>query len=272
MGEGALAAAVSVPYRIRGSDRARGFPRERRRHAHRGRAPAPLARASCGRGRRRSRRPDRAAARRRREGRARGPRDPRRPYLGETLRLVREGGDRVPAATMLIRLATAPALQRWYRRRAKAEVGRAGCGDRACRLALHGLTIRLQRTRWASCSSNGAMSSNWRVCWRRRRSSTTWSSTRSATSRSWTMPRFRVCSRRARRAARALGVGRAVTGRRRPASERLVGSSPRGPCGTRPSRRSCRRCRARPILRGRRGLELDPDPTWCSPPSAGRSP
>ena len=56
------------------------------------------------------------------------------------------------------------AIERWYRRRARAEIGprldaataRAGTGYK-------GLTIRGQRTRWASCSSNGAMSFNWRL-------------------------------------------------------------------------------------------------------------
>src|ERR671911_81440 len=56
------------------------------------------------------------------------------------------------------------AIERWYRRRARAEIAprldaataRAGTGYR-------GLTIRGQRTRWASCSSNGAMSFNWRL-------------------------------------------------------------------------------------------------------------
>jgi predicted metal-dependent hydrolase len=57
-----------------------------------------------------------------------------------------------------------PALERWYRRAARGEiaprldaaVGRAGT-------RYEGLTIRGQRTRWASCSSTGAMSFNWRL-------------------------------------------------------------------------------------------------------------
>ena len=56
------------------------------------------------------------------------------------------------------------ALERWYRRRARVEiatrldaaVGRAG-------RAYVRLDIRGQRTRWASCSSSGAMSFNWRL-------------------------------------------------------------------------------------------------------------
>jgi predicted metal-dependent hydrolase len=56
------------------------------------------------------------------------------------------------------------ALERWYRRRARAEV--APRLDAACARAgtsYSGLQIRGQRTRWASCSSTGAMSFNWRL-------------------------------------------------------------------------------------------------------------
>ena len=56
------------------------------------------------------------------------------------------------------------ALERWYRRRARAEVAprldaaTARAGTRYTRL-----TIRGQRTRWASCSDGGSMSFNWRL-------------------------------------------------------------------------------------------------------------
>jgi predicted metal-dependent hydrolase len=56
------------------------------------------------------------------------------------------------------------ALERWYRRAARGEV--ALRLDRACAVAgsqYSRLTIRGQRTRWASCSRSGAMSFNWRL-------------------------------------------------------------------------------------------------------------
>jgi predicted metal-dependent hydrolase len=120
------------------------------------------------------------------------------PYLGETLRLsvrvepgrqrehvVRRGDElrvalppdpeREPPGGQLPLLGAeqplAPAegslrsaLERWYRRRARAEV--APRLDAACAragTAYSRLQIRGQRTRWASCSSTGAMSFNWRL-------------------------------------------------------------------------------------------------------------
>jgi predicted metal-dependent hydrolase len=60
--------------------------------------------------------------------------------------------------------AVRAALEKWYRRRARAEV--APRLDAACARAgtsYTRLSIRGQRTRWASCSSEGAMSFNWRL-------------------------------------------------------------------------------------------------------------
>jgi predicted metal-dependent hydrolase len=89
-------------------------------------------------------------------------------YLGERLRLepephrtrVARRGERllVPAGD------PRPALERWYRRRARAEI--APRLDAACAEVGTGyasLSIRGQRTRWASCAPSGAMSFNWRL-------------------------------------------------------------------------------------------------------------
>jgi predicted metal-dependent hydrolase len=90
------------------------------------------------------------------------------PYLGEGLVLRAEPGRErvarrgewllVPAGDWRL------AVERWYRRRARAEI--APRLDRACAAAgteWSGLSIRNQRTRWASCSPGGAMSFNWRL-------------------------------------------------------------------------------------------------------------
>ena len=56
------------------------------------------------------------------------------------------------------------AIERFYRRRARAEIGpRLDAATARAGTTYNGLTIRGQRTRWASCSSNGAMSFNWRL-------------------------------------------------------------------------------------------------------------
>jgi predicted metal-dependent hydrolase len=57
-----------------------------------------------------------------------------------------------------------PALERWYRRRAKAEIPtRLDHASAALGRPYTALSIRNQRTRWGSCSSTGAMSFNWRL-------------------------------------------------------------------------------------------------------------
>jgi predicted metal-dependent hydrolase len=91
------------------------------------------------------------------------------PYLGELLSVRSEPGrTRVHRrGSELLTPSGAdrdPALERWYRRTARAEI--APRLERACSLAgssYSKLTIRGQRTRWASCSRSGAMSFNWRL-------------------------------------------------------------------------------------------------------------
>ncbi len=90
------------------------------------------------------------------------------PYLGESLRLVPEPGrtrvHRRGDALLVPEGDPRPALERWYRRRAKSEIGpRLDAATKRAGSRYTALTIRGQRTRWASCSSTGAMSFNWRL-------------------------------------------------------------------------------------------------------------
>ena len=99
------------------------------------------------------------------------------PYLGERLRLrvrvepgrkrphvARRGEELRVAVARRGREALASALEGWYRRQARSEVARRL--DRATARAgmrYASLQVRGQRSRWASCSSSGAMSFNWRL-------------------------------------------------------------------------------------------------------------
>lgn len=91
------------------------------------------------------------------------------PYLGQALALVAEPGrSRVHRRAERLLVPAGPeqpaALERWYRRAARAEI--APRLDGACAAAgtsYSSLTVRGQRTRWASCSREGAMSFNWRL-------------------------------------------------------------------------------------------------------------
>ncbi|HEY6398961.1 MAG TPA: SprT family zinc-dependent metalloprotease [Solirubrobacteraceae bacterium] len=91
------------------------------------------------------------------------------PYLGTMLRLVPQAGrTRVHRRGQELLVPDAaqwePAVERWFRRAAREEISPRL--DHACAYAgtsYSQLTIRGQRTRWASCSRTGVMSFNWRL-------------------------------------------------------------------------------------------------------------
>ena len=90
------------------------------------------------------------------------------PYLGRDLSLVAEPGrERVHRRGDVLLVPAGdhgPALERFYRRAARAEIApRLDAATRRAGTRYDGLTIRGQRTRWASCSSTGRMSFNWRL-------------------------------------------------------------------------------------------------------------
>jgi hypothetical protein len=90
------------------------------------------------------------------------------PYLGEPLQLVVQPGrtrvHRRGDALLVPADGGIDALERWYRRAARVEIApRLDAATARAGTRYTGLTIRGQRTRWASCSSSGAMSFNWRL-------------------------------------------------------------------------------------------------------------
>jgi predicted metal-dependent hydrolase len=90
------------------------------------------------------------------------------PYLGRDLRLVPQPGrERVHRRgddLLVPRRDAAAAIERWYRRQARAEIGpRLDAATGRAGTTYSGLTIRGQKTRWASCSTRGHMSFNWRL-------------------------------------------------------------------------------------------------------------
>jgi predicted metal-dependent hydrolase len=90
------------------------------------------------------------------------------PYLGSVLRLQPQPGrERVHRRGDVLLVPVGEprdALERWYRRAARAEIApRLDAAVARAGTTYSGLTIRSQRTRWASCSSSGGMSFNWRL-------------------------------------------------------------------------------------------------------------
>ncbi|MCU0312650.1 MAG: M48 family metallopeptidase [Solirubrobacteraceae bacterium] len=92
------------------------------------------------------------------------------PLLGASLRLVAQDGRTrahrrgdallVPGDPVAARAA----IERWYRRTARAEAGaRLEAAVAALGVGYERLSIRDQRTRWGSCSAEGAIAINWRL-------------------------------------------------------------------------------------------------------------
>jgi predicted metal-dependent hydrolase len=88
------------------------------------------------------------------------------PYLGGELTLRHEARTRVHRRgdELLVPHDDPAALERWFRRTARTEIGpRLDAATARAGVTYSKLTIRGQKTRWASCSQTGAMSFNWRL-------------------------------------------------------------------------------------------------------------
>ena len=90
------------------------------------------------------------------------------PYLGQELTVVRQPGrtraHRRGDQLLVPQAGAREAIERWYRNQARKEVApRLDAAAARAGVRYTKLTIRGQRTRWASCSSTGAMSFNWRL-------------------------------------------------------------------------------------------------------------
>jgi predicted metal-dependent hydrolase len=87
------------------------------------------------------------------------------PYLGELLRPRREPGrTRAHRRGDVLLFGDRVQIERWYRRMARIEVEpRLDEAVAALGVSYRSVRIANQRTRWGSCSTNGAMSFNWRL-------------------------------------------------------------------------------------------------------------
>jgi predicted metal-dependent hydrolase len=90
------------------------------------------------------------------------------PYLGAPLLLVPQAGrtrvHRTGERLLVPASGTRAALERFYRRAARAEVrGRLDAATAITGRPYRDLQVRSQRSRWASCSPDGRMSFNWRL-------------------------------------------------------------------------------------------------------------